>query len=46
MQAEHKEEEVGSEDAFPPIEAAELRSNTGEVFIRQLQHFLEEPLTV
>ena len=29
MQAEHQEEEVGSEDAVPPIEAAGLRSNTG-----------------
>ena len=30
MQAEHQEEEVGSEDGVPPIEAARLRSNTGE----------------
>ena len=29
MQAEHQEEEVGSEDGDPPIEAARLRSNTG-----------------
>ena len=39
MQAEHQEEEVGSEDAVPPIEAAGLRSNTGEVYIRHLHHF-------
>ena len=50
MQAEHQEKQAGSEDGTPASEGApdldQTQESLSRTFIRQLQQFLEQPLTV